>query len=183
LGRKSTIEVRRVRAGEGERLRELRLRALRDSPHAFYSSLDEEEAKPLDAWKRHTASLAESEDEAMFVAVEHGDWVGMAGGFRHPLKPSTVTAWAGWVHPRARSRGLGLDLVEAVSHWARTMGASRLETAVAESNDAAQAFCRRAGFTPTGEVKPVPWDSTVRGIFMERSLLAGSPAATRRQDR
>jgi GNAT superfamily N-acetyltransferase len=167
--------VRRVRANEGARLRELRLRALADAPRAFYSSLTEEESRPRAEWERHAASLAGSKDEAMFVAVEDGHWVGMAGAFLHPDKPGSATTWAGWVEPNARKRGLGFALVEAVADWARESGASRLELAVAETNESAMAFCRRAGFRPTGEVKLVPWDRAVKGIFLELPLAADLP--------
>jgi GNAT superfamily N-acetyltransferase len=175
LDGRSAFEVRRVGAGEGARLRELRLRALADAPHAFYSSLAEEESRPLEEWERHAASLAGSGDEAMFVGVERGRWVGMAGAVLNPAKPGTATTWAGWVDPTARKRGLGVALVEAVAGWARQRGASRLELAVAETNESAMAFCRRAGFRPTGEVKPVPWDRAIKGIFLELPLAAGDP--------
>jgi GNAT superfamily N-acetyltransferase len=164
-----------VRVGEGARLRELRLRALADAPHAFYSSLSKEETRLLEDWERHAASLAESEDEAMFVAVQRGQWVGMAGAFLPLAKPGTATTWAGWVEPTARKHGLGLALVEAVADWARERGASRLELAVAETNESALAFSLGAGFRPTGEVKPVPWDRAVRGIFLELPLPARDP--------
>jgi RimJ/RimL family protein N-acetyltransferase len=175
LGANPAVDIRRIRPGEATQLRELRLRALGDAPQAFYSSLEDEEAKPLEQWERQVASLAESGDEAMFVAVRGDEWLGMAGGFRHPKKPETVTGWAGWVDPRMRARGLGLALVGAVADWARTLGASHLEVAVAEDNEPAKAFLERAGFSPTGEVKPVPWDPAVKGIFMERRLHLGTP--------
>jgi GNAT superfamily N-acetyltransferase len=172
LAADSVVEIRRVRAGEGTRLRELRLRALADSPNALYSSLDDEATRPLTEWERDVAALAVGRGGAMFVAVERDEWVGMAGAFSHPERQDTMKAWAGWVDPRARSRGLGRALVEAVADWARAAGALHLEVAVAENNDRALAFCRRAGFTPTGEVKPVPWDGTVSGIFMELALTS-----------
>jgi RimJ/RimL family protein N-acetyltransferase len=179
LGTNPAIDIRRVRAGEAAQLRALRLRALGDSPHAFYSSLEDEEAKPLEEWERQAEALAESPDEAMFVAVCGDEWLGMAGGFRHPKKPETVTGWAGWVDPRMRARGLGLALVGAVADWAGTLGASHLEVAVAEGNEPAKAFLERAGFSPTGEVKPVPWDPGVMGIFMERPVHPGTPNCVR----
>jgi hypothetical protein len=46
------VEIRRLRAGEAARLRELRLRALQDSPDAFASSYEREAELPTAHWKR-----------------------------------------------------------------------------------------------------------------------------------
>jgi hypothetical protein len=73
------MEIRPVRRGEAGGLRELRLRALRDAPYAYFASLEREESLPLSYWE----DWATNEDKVMFVAVEDGVWVGMAGAFVH----------------------------------------------------------------------------------------------------
>jgi len=46
-----TVEVRRIRAGEGERLRAIRLQALLDTPSAFAMPHQEEARLPAADWE------------------------------------------------------------------------------------------------------------------------------------
>jgi ribosomal protein S18 acetylase RimI-like enzyme len=160
------MEIRPVRRGEAAGLRDLRLRALRDAPHAYFASLESEERLPLSYWE----DWAASEDKIVLVAEENGDWLGMAGAFVHPDRGGTVSLWWLWIAPGARGRGLARRLVEARAGWAREHGAVRLELAIAENNQAAKALYRSLGFVPTGERRSMASDPTRVGIFMARRL-------------
>jgi ribosomal protein S18 acetylase RimI-like enzyme len=160
------MEIRPVRRDEAAGLRELRLRALRDAPYAYFASLEREESLPLSYWQE----WATSEDKVMLVAVEDGRWLGMAGAFVHPEQRGTVSLWWLWVAPSARGRGLARRLVEVRADWARKLGVVRLELAVAENNEAAKALYRGLGFVPTGERRSMASDPTHAGIFMARPL-------------
>jgi len=153
------MEIRPVRREEAAGLRELRLRALRDAPHAYFASLESEERLPLSYWE----GWATSKDKVMLVAVEDGTWLGMAGASVHPDRSGTVRLWWLWVAPGARGRGLARRLLEARADWAR-------ELAVAEHNEAAKALYRGLGFVPTGERRSMASDPTHAGIFMARPL-------------
>lgn len=158
------MEIRPVRRGEAAGLRELRLRALRDAPSAYFASRGNEESLPLSYWE----DWATNKDKVMLVAMEDGKWLGMAGAFAHPEQGGTVSLWWLWVAPSARGRGLARRLVEARADWARERGAVRLELAVAENNEAAKALYRGLGFVPTGERRSMASDPTRVGIFMAR---------------
>jgi ribosomal protein S18 acetylase RimI-like enzyme len=160
------MEIRRVRPDEAAGLREIRLRALRDAPEAYFSSPESEEGLPPGHWEE----WATGADKAMFVAVEDGEWLGMAGAVAPPDKVGTVSLWWLWVAPDARGRGLARRLLEARAEWARARGASRLELAIAESNDTVITFYRGLGFVPTGERRSMASDPTRTGVFMARPL-------------
>lgn len=160
------MEIRPVKHGEAADLRKLRLRALRDAPDAYFGSLDSEQRLPLSHWE----DWATSEDKVMLVAVEGGDWLGMAGALVHPDKAGTVSLWWLWVAPSVRGRGIARRLTDALAEWARERGAARLEVAVAENNEASMALCRGLGFVPTGERRTMASDPSRAGIFMARPL-------------
>ena len=61
-----------------------------------------------------------------------------------------------WVAPEARRHGIGSALVDAVVHWARTLGLRRLLLDVTEGNGPAIALYRRKGFVPNGETGMLP---------------------------
>ena len=79
--------------------RDIRLRALRESPSAFGSTYDREEAFPEAVWRDELAEPA-----SVSVLVEAaGRPVRMAGGF--PDLPGLLHVVAMWVDPVARGRG------------------------------------------------------------------------------
>ena len=65
------MEIQRLTTEETERLRELRLRSLRDAPDAFAARLDVTAARPHESWVQQLRDLA------TFVAVIDGRDVGI----------------------------------------------------------------------------------------------------------
>jgi ribosomal protein S18 acetylase RimI-like enzyme len=160
------MEIRPVRKDEAARLRELRLRAIQDAPHAYFASVESEASLPLAYWEE----WATDDERVMLLAVQSGEWLGMAGASMHPGKVGTVSLVSLWVAPGSRGRGVALRLSEALVEWARGRGAARLELAVAENNEASQALVRGLGFVPTGERRPMASDPTRAGVFLARPV-------------
>ena len=97
---RDAMEIKRLAAHEGLRLRTIRLRALADAPDAFASTHDEAAARPLDSW------AAQLHNIATFVAVLDGEDVGLVRGARDDSQADAVVegARAGGarrVYPRA----------------------------------------------------------------------------------
>jgi GNAT superfamily N-acetyltransferase len=161
------MEVRRLTAGDGGRIRELRLRALQEAPYAFSSSLKRERVRTAADWE----DIAR--DAVVFVAVENDEWLGMVGAYVRDDAPEAVGIWGTWVDPQARGRGLGRLLMDAAIEWARDGGAIRIDLSVTDQADAAHALYQRLGFVPTGEREPLASDPTRVEIFMTRPLEGG----------
>jgi len=159
------MEVRRLREDEVDLLRDVRLRALGDSPWAYGSSYAREIEHTPERWQW----FADQRDAVIFVAVEDGAAHGMAGGF-YP-EPDVVMVWGMWVAPEARGRDLGRALVESVIGWARERGAAtvRLEVTDTERARSAAALYRSLGFVPTGERETLDSDPSLETILMTRS--------------
>jgi ribosomal protein S18 acetylase RimI-like enzyme len=164
------VELRRLRAGEGARFRELRLRALQDSPEAFGSCYARELELDEDSWQRFAEGSERALTEIVFVAEEDGAWLGMAGGYIHEDDPTAAGLWGMWVAPEVRRRALGSHLADAVAAWARARRALRLELSVTDRSEAAAALYERLGFTPTGEREPLASDPEVVKIGLGRVL-------------
>jgi GNAT superfamily N-acetyltransferase len=150
-----TYEIRRIRPGEGGRLREIRLRALADAPTAFSSLLADESNRPQAVWDDAAATRSAGDGAATFVAEVNGNWVGLAGGYR-PGDGPDVELVSMWVAPEARRLGVGRMLVGEVVAWARTIGAPSVGLWVTRGNDAAATLYGGAGFSLTHEHQPVP---------------------------
>jgi len=83
------VEIRRLRAGEGEQLRVLRLRALRDAPDAFAESLETAQAEGAAYWDALADASEAASERVTMIAVEDERWLGMGAAFLEPDARST----------------------------------------------------------------------------------------------
>jgi ribosomal protein S18 acetylase RimI-like enzyme len=167
------IAIERIRPTEADRYRDIRLRALRDAPTAFATTLPEAEAFGEDVWRSRVAAAATGIDSTLYVAVDGaGADVGMVASIRNTTDPSTAELISMWVAPDARRSGAGATLVRAVVDWARDSGYARIELWVTRGNDAAERLYQKLGFAETGDVKPLPSDPCKDELRMRLTLGA-----------
>ena len=159
-----------MRAGEAARLRELRLRALRESPGAFGSWYGREVELDGSHWDAMAAASEVARTEIVFVAEEDDAWLGMAGGYLLEGDPEGAGLWGMWVAPEARRRNIATHLADSVAAWARARKALRLDLSVTDRAEAALALYERLGFVPTGEREPLASDPEVVKIGLSRLL-------------
>jgi GNAT superfamily N-acetyltransferase len=150
------MDIRRIRADEGLRLRDIRLHALADSPMAFGSTLAREEAYPEALWHERAANGAAGDNSVTFVAEHDNCLLAMATGLapdrdQHAASPMMVGVF---VNGAARRQGVGAQLVDKVTDWARARGWGRLLVWIASGNAPALALYRRCGFRATGATRP-----------------------------
>jgi GNAT superfamily N-acetyltransferase len=150
------------------RLREIRLRALADSPDAFGSTLERERGFGDDRWREWIRGWQGATNQ--LVAAADGErWIGIAVG-SVPEGDEVAHLYAMWVEPAARGRGTGRALVEAVVAWALGRGARAVELGVTEGNAAAEALYRGCGFEDTGVTEPLRDGSALTLRVLRRSL-------------
>ena len=150
-------------------LRDLRLRALSDSPDAFGQTYEVERARPDAVWR----SRLEQPGRPVLLA-----WVGTVppsaptGHGRRPAAMAILArphssagrpdldgvtgVYSVYVDRWARGRGVGTALLSAAIAHARAAGVTRLVLNVGDHNLAAQALYRRVGFEPTGRLGSLP---------------------------
>ncbi len=146
------VTIERIDPEAFERVRAVRLRALRDAPDAFWVTADEEAATTTVEWRDRLARP----DAATFVASRDGVDVGLAVGERHHEHEGDAGLYAMWVAPEARGSGAAAALVEAVVEWARAAGYGSLRLDVGDANENAVRLYARMGFVPTGVVSALP---------------------------
>lgn len=144
--------IERIGPDGVERVRAVRLRALEDSPDAFWTTLDEELATPAERWRERLAAP----DAATFLAHRDGLDLGLVVGAPHHEGDGGAGLYAMWVAPETRGAGVGDALVAAVVAWARSAGHRTLRLEVADLNEKAIRLYARAGFTPTGATSTMP---------------------------
>jgi ribosomal protein S18 acetylase RimI-like enzyme len=156
-------------------LRDVRLRALKESPAAFLSTYSAEAVRPAETWEDEASRRSRGAKEATFVAVradEDGDdgdsdnggkgdgeyqresqradrrepaCVGLVSAGRPHGRPG-LGLFSMWVAPQARRLGIGRLLVRAAIDWARACGDESVWLWVTRQNAAAIHFYERMGF-------------------------------------
>jgi ribosomal protein S18 acetylase RimI-like enzyme len=166
----TAFSVRPLRSDEWPLYREVRLRALRDSPDAYGSILDLEAALSNDEWAARLARGVDSASELPMIAECDGAPCGLAWVRLDDDAPDTAHLYQMWVADDQRRRGVGRALVDAAAAWARVMGAQQLELDVTCNNDAAVRLYEGSGFVTYGEPRPLRAGSTLEAQSMRRRL-------------
>ena len=150
------IRVRVLDQDEWATYRDVRLRALRESPEAFVASADEEEALGEQYWKdrmvRSRRILAQDGDEVIGV-------VSVGTGHRTNI-PGAGELFGLWVEPPRRGSGVARRLMEKAATVGRQVGLRQLVYWVGTDNGRAVAFASSFGFRPTDDRRPM----RIRGV-------------------
>lgn len=131
---------------------------------ALWEEAAENDARPADSVDAVETLLAR-DSQALMIAEMDGRIVG-----------SVIAGWDGWrahlyrlaVHPDARRRGVGRELLAAAAERLTDLGATHLDAMVLEGNDLGQSIWRSEGFASQKEwrrwVRSTQADSTSRDL-------------------
>jgi RimJ/RimL family protein N-acetyltransferase len=126
----------------------------------------------------HLAAIAASGNEAVLVAKDRDQLVGLITGMRgdHPARRGVVEIGIG-VRASHRSQGVGFSLMMALERWARETGCHRLSLRVVTRNSPAIALYRKAGFTIEGmlEATALLDGKRIDELQMGKTLGANGP--------
>jgi ribosomal protein S18 acetylase RimI-like enzyme len=150
-------------------LKDVRLRALRDTPTAF-SSTYAEESRLGDADWFARAEQWTSDGSAVYLAMDFNVPCGIAAGFIERDIPGHAHLASMWVAATHRRLGIGSRLVEAIIAWSSARRLDSLQLTVTGNNDPAIRFYERLGFKLTGRTKPYRNDPTLTDLEMARSV-------------
>ncbi|HLJ55370.1 MAG TPA: GNAT family N-acetyltransferase [Chthonomonadaceae bacterium] len=139
------MTVRRIRTGEADIYRSIRLRALSEAPEAFCSTYENAIRRSPESWVEQADEAAEGTDRAIFLALDGAEPVGMAALYRDPDAPASGNLLQMWVAPDRRGTGLAADLLDAVFAWAAANGFEAVRAAVMRTNDRALRFYEKYG--------------------------------------
>ncbi|WP_412077296.1 GNAT family N-acetyltransferase [Streptomyces xanthophaeus] len=176
----NTHVIRPVRADEWEKVKELRIAALRDpaAPVAFLDTAEAAEGRPDAFWQERTEGASQGRSVRQFIAeAPDGTWdgnvvvlveeAGDTGIFDELIEVHQGHLVGVFVRAEHRGTGLTEALFQAALEWAWSLEGPALERArlfVHEDNARAQAFYQRFGFEASGFVVPLPTDPSVKEL-------------------
>ncbi|GAA4482311.1 GNAT family N-acetyltransferase [Microbacterium panaciterrae] len=167
-------QVRRIRADEWIRVRDLRLHALQDpvAAIAFLDTFENASAQPDEFWQARAANAADGDTAAQFVAVaEDDEWCGTATVLGHRDATDSALVVGVFVAEQHRGEGAIEALFDECATWSAERGFTELVLEVHVDNARAQAAYERCGFVRTGQITE---QENGREYVMARPLI---PAA------
>jgi ribosomal protein S18 acetylase RimI-like enzyme len=151
--------------------RDVRLRALADTPLAFGSTYANESQLTDTDWQQKAAKWS-SEQSTARLAWDDTNPCGIVACFLDPDHPSQAHLASMWVAPTHRKLGVGRLLVSHMIDWARERRATTLHLTVTSCNHTAMRFYESLGFARTGNTEPYPNDPTLIEFEMMRSIAS-----------
>lgn len=138
--------IRRLRKGEADLYRKIRLQSISDSPSAFETTYEAVLARSPESWREQADSSADGDDRATFLACAGDEPIGIAALYRVGESPDVAELLQVWVAPGHRGTGVARALMDKVFAWASKCGFHQVVAKVTSGNERALAFYRNYGF-------------------------------------
>jgi GNAT superfamily N-acetyltransferase len=168
----SGFRIERIAEVDWQRMRELRLEMLADTPLAFLETLESARGQPETEW-RSRAGRSRRQGSIGLAAVDtsSGAWLGTMSAYLDPRGDAMLVSV--YVTPawRGTAKGLTDALLDEVEAWVRAaIPEGRLLLHVHEDNPRARAFYAKRGYVETGRTIPYPLDPSQRELEMALDL-------------
>ena len=142
------ITIRRIRAGEAELYKQVRLQALQDAPYAFTSTYAGALQRTDESWREQVERTAQGSDRATFIVLDGDEAVGLAALYRAEGQADVGELLQVWISPQYRGGSAARDLMDTVTDWAVGNGYRKIIAGVRPENTRAIRFYLKYGFTP-----------------------------------
>lgn len=164
------MHLRRLTSHEVDLHREIRLRALSEASEFLGETFAYAAAQPAHYWEELTCSFSGPSGNVMFLAMEGEHVLGSTYGLLNTGLTQTGRVRGMWVDPISRGQGIGRALLQEVFTWAREVGLNYLELWTPGHGVAANGLYVQAGFRKTGNVAPLPTNSSLQIVEMKVQL-------------
>jgi len=140
------ILVRRIQIGEGDLFKRMRLTSLCESPAVFVSTYESALNRSSDSRSHQADNTAQGSDRATFIAFSGDSPIGIAALYRDKERMDIGEVFQVWVIPEYRSKGVAVDIMDAVFRWAGENGFRAIRATITKGNERASRFYRKYGF-------------------------------------
>ena len=156
------LTARRIKQGECELYKKLRLKSLQDSPGAFGSTYESALKRSPESWIEQTDGCSRGSNRATFLAFKDDRPVGLATVYRLESPADVVELMQFWIAPEFRRKGAAVVLLDNAMEWASKNNFRAVTAGIMTGNAGAMSFYQKYGFTPeSGIVLNCPGDAAV----------------------
>ena len=164
------IVVQPIESREWQLYRDLRLRALRDSPEAFASTYESEAARTDEAWAMRIATAVASDNDHPCFAYHDGVVCGLVWCKLSGSEQGVADIFQMWVDPGSRGLGGGHALLVHAVSWAKNLDMQRLRLGTTALDSPAMRLYLNCGFLPVGMLEPLRDHSDLKSQSMELEI-------------
>jgi len=159
--------IRRIRIGEFDLFKQIRLRALKEAPYAFSSTYESALQRSEESWREQADNSAQGSDRATFITFSDDAPVGIAALYRVENQTSVGAMLQVWVAPEHRGTGVARDLIDAIFEWAGENNFRMILSRIRDGNIRAQKFYTKYGFSNSDEFSSSDFD----GVCLVKEVL------------
>jgi ribosomal protein S18 acetylase RimI-like enzyme len=141
------ITIRRIRIGESDLFKQIRLTALKDAPNAFSATYDSTLQRSAESWREQADSTASGSDRATFIAFSDDAPIGIAALYRDKDKAELGELLQLWVSPEYRGVSVARDLMDTIFQWAKENNFRKVKAGITKANSRALKFYFKYGFS------------------------------------
>ena len=163
------ISIRPIAAHEWQKYRDIRLRALKESPDAFGSTWEREISFSDEIWSARIAAAQGSRINGAFFAVTGEQVHGLIWAQISDKDSKLACLYQMWVDPAVRGLGVGRSLLTEALAWAKRNGAQSVQLGVTVADSPALKLYASQGFFPVGKAEPLREGS---GLMAQTMVLA-----------
>jgi len=141
------ITIRRIKPGEADLFKHLRLTALKDAPYAFPSTYGSALQRSTESWWEQAEGTALGADRATFIAFSDKVPIGIAALYRLEDRVDSGELLQVWVSPEFRGTKVIWDLMDKIFKWAGENNFHKIIAGVTKGNSRALKFYIKYGFS------------------------------------
>ncbi len=165
--------VRPINSDDWPAYREIRLKALKESPDAFGSTSEQETMLPEEEWITRAIASESGQSGRGFFAVNNDEVCGLVWCLLSDSDLRIAHIYSLWIAPSVRGRGAGRALLERCIAWAKDKRALHIHLSVTVDESPAMMLYRSRGFYPVGEPERLRPNSELEAQKMELSIFEG----------
>lgn len=156
------LSVRRIRTGEYQQYKKIRLESLKESPGAYGSTYESSMKRSEQSWVEQADGGSKGSDQAIFFALWNGQPAGLATLYRLESHREVGELNQVWVLPKIRRQGVAKVLMDVIIDWAAKNNFKAVTAGIMSGNVSAMKFYQAYGFVPeTGILLNCPGDAAV----------------------
>lgn len=162
--------IRQTTEEDWQRVRDLRLEMIQDTPIAFGETLEHALTLTEAEWRERGARGVAENGTVMVAITSTGEWIGTMGSYIPNLETGPLLVGV-YVTPtwRGSQTGLADALLEGIENWARARS-PQLTLEVHEGNLRAQRYYELRGYARTGNTSAYELNTSKTLIEMTKYL-------------
>lgn len=163
------ITIRRIKTGETDLFRQIRLASLKDAPYAFSSTYHSAVRRSAESWREQVDRTAQGGNRGTFIALSDDTPIGIGALYRLEDQTEVGEVLQVWVSPDFRGTRVAWNLMDIIFIWAGENHFHKIIAGIKKGNTRALRFYTKYGFTRIEESAR----NKLEGLYLVKEVKPG----------